>query len=380
MVGDYNCTQSEGTVCSLLQQGAIRSFDEAGVELPATNPTRTRRIDYGLCHHLLWAEEVSRFEQSFSDHALVAYRINADAKRSVFMPPQVRNLSQTETNQVAANFAQVWREQDFQQAVAQNDINLAWTMLSEVAESALMAGEEAEGHRRSLPWEPQPGEQHSHKPTVDGHESESLKLLRRLSAQLRQFKVQPHVGGLKRSLARGFAKLRRIFCDLPFISFEDVDPILEWTDRLIEDLTVQEKEAVLHVWRERTASNPAVATSWVKRKAQEALNAEAQKDDVSKHKGPVHPATLLLQQADAWTTQWTTRGQELDYAKIQSVCLPDAPVQQHVQSLIGVYSLLAAASQMRGKAPGPDRWAAEHFLLCCPRIGGRPFSACGSKS
>ena len=365
IVGDFNCTQNEGEVCNLLQQGAVRSFDEAGVDLPATNPPRTRRIDFGLCHHLLWAEEVSHFDQSFSDHALVAYRVNADARHNVFMPPRVRSLTEIEKDKVAANFARAWSEQAFRQALSQNDTNLAWTMLSDVAEHALVAGEEAEGHPLSLPWEPQSGEHSSHKPTALGHESESLKLLRRLSSQLRQLRVQPHVGGLKRSIARGFAKLRQIFGDLPFISLGEVDPILDWTERLTEDLAVQEKEAVLHVWREKTASNTTVATSWVKRKAQEALNAEALKEDVSKHKGPVHPATLLLQQAEVWAKHWTARGQELDYARIQSAlgCLPEAPAQQHVQPPLSVQSLLAAASKMRGKAPGPDRWAAEHFLL-----------------
>ena len=358
-----------GVICGwgsrVKHQGIVRAFDEAGVDLPATNPTRTRRIDFGLCHHLLWAEEVSQFEQSFSDHAIVAYNVNAEARNKVFMPPRVRSISESERDTVAARFAQVWCEQDFQQALSQNDTNLAWTLLSDMAEYALVTGEETEGHPRSLPWEPQPGEHARHKPNAFGHESESLKLLRRLCAQLRQLRAQPHVGGLKRSIARGFAKLRQIFGDLPFISLEEVDPVLEWTERLTEDLANQEKEAALHIWRERIVSNPAAASSWVKRKAEEALNAEACKEDVSRHNGPVHPATKLLQQAEVWTKHWTARSQELDYAKIQSAleCLPQAQAHQSVQHLLSMHSLLAAAAKMRGKAPGPDRWAAEHFLL-----------------
>ena len=108
-----------------------------------------------------------------------------------------------------------------------------------------------------------------------------------------------------------------------------------------------------------------IASSWVKRKAQEALNAEAPRGDVSKHNGPVRPATLLLQQATAWTKHWTTKGEALDYAKIQSAlgCLPEVPLQQLLPTQLTVRSLLSVSSQMRGKAPGPDRWAAEHFLL-----------------
>ena len=68
------------------------------------SPTRTRRIDYGLCHHLLWAQEVLHFEQSFSDHVFVAYRVNADAKRSVFFPPKVQPLSEGEKTLLLPNF------------------------------------------------------------------------------------------------------------------------------------------------------------------------------------------------------------------------------------------------------------------------------------
>ena len=70
-------------------------------------------------------------------------------------------------------------------------------MLSDVAESALMAGEKAEKTPPQPALEPQPGEQHTQ---TDRHKSESLKLLRRLSAQPREFKVQPHVGGLSVAL------------------------------------------------------------------------------------------------------------------------------------------------------------------------------------
>ena len=365
IVGDYNCTQEEGTVCGLLQQGAVRSFDEAGVNLPATNPLRTRRIDYGLGHHLLWAHEILHFEQSFSDHSLVAYRINAETMRSVFFPPRVQPLPENGKDNVAAKFAQAWRGQGFEQALAQEDTNLAWTMLSDAAELALATGEEAAGHRRSLAWEPQKCEQQSHKPSCNGHESDSLRLLRRISAQLRRLRVQPHVGGLRLSLSKGFAKLRRIFSDLPFISLDDLDPVIEWIERLTEDLSAQEKEAVIHVWRERTVSNPVMASSWVKRKAQEALTAEAPKEDIHKHQGPVHPASLLRQQAEVWSKHWTTAGQRLDYDRIQNAlgCLPDVPALQHMPSQLSVHALIAAASQMKGKAPGPDRWAAEHFLL-----------------
>ena len=78
----------------------------------------------------------------------------------------------------------------------------------------------------------------------------------------------------------------------------------------------------------------------------------------------MHPASLLLQQAEVWTKKWTASDQTLDYARIANAlnCLPQAPALP-LQPQLSVQSLMAAASQMRGKAPGPDRWAAEHFLL-----------------
>ena len=186
-----------------------------------------------------------RVEQSFSDHLLVAYRVNADAKRSVFFPPKVRMLSEREKNKVAAKFAQSWHGHDFAQALEQDDTNLAWTMLSDVAEIALASGEEAEGHRRSLAWEPQQGEQQSHKPTKNGHESDSLRLLRRISAQLRQFKIQPHVGGSLGDLQKCVEFL--MICRSFRWKLDEIDPVIEWIERLIEDLSVQEREAVIHL-------------------------------------------------------------------------------------------------------------------------------------
>ena len=59
----------------------------------------------------------------------------------------------------------------------------------------------------------------------------------------------PSLPRLKLRISRGFAKMRRIFGDLPFISLDEIDPVIEWIERLIEDLSVQEREAVIQIWR-----------------------------------------------------------------------------------------------------------------------------------
>ncbi|CAE7353677.1 gcs-1 [Symbiodinium sp. KB8] len=67
ILGDFNITQTEGSLAAMLATGAIRAADDTGGSMhPNTNPTDTRRIDFAVAHPNLVASHVHTFRPGFS--------------------------------------------------------------------------------------------------------------------------------------------------------------------------------------------------------------------------------------------------------------------------------------------------------------------------
>ena len=73
LLGDFNCTQQEGAVASILSRGGFRAADDSCCVRPDyTNPQNTRRIDFASSHPALAASQVHTFrDQATSDHGIV---------------------------------------------------------------------------------------------------------------------------------------------------------------------------------------------------------------------------------------------------------------------------------------------------------------------
>ena len=73
ILGDFNITQTEGSLAAMLATGTIRAADDTGGSLhPNTNPTNARRIDFAVTHQNLVASHVHTFRlPAVSDHGIV---------------------------------------------------------------------------------------------------------------------------------------------------------------------------------------------------------------------------------------------------------------------------------------------------------------------
>ncbi|CAE6950031.1 pol [Symbiodinium sp. CCMP2592] len=167
--------------------------------------------------------------------------------------------------------------------------------------------------------------------------------------------------GLVRSLDEAGG---RLFADLPFVSLDDIPSVTSWVAGLTEDFALQEKKAAVQQWQDRVCTNEKLSTRWIKRKADEKLQQEAQAPDLAKHAGAVHPAAFLRDQAEVWTKQWTAPERHIDLARVEEAfrCLPDASTLSTGVISLSVETLRASAAAMRNKAAGPDQWTAEQLL------------------
>ena len=209
LIGDYNTTQHSGAVSHAIRQGQVHALDDASLEaqLP-TNPLRTRRIDFGLSHRRLWADDIFNFETCFSDHKVVGYKLAVTLRSEVFRPPKFVAISSCSEECVRSKFEQLWQPQAFCTLLDRQDVDAAWALLSNLAEEAMAA--EPAGARRSEAWQPSRQEARPQVVSSAGHESFTARALRRLVNQLSQLKAKPSdgLGGVSDSLDRSFRTCR----------------------------------------------------------------------------------------------------------------------------------------------------------------------------
>ena len=233
VLGDFNTTQQTGAVNFALRQGHLRALDEASLEAQVpTNPLRTRRIDYGLSHRRLWANDVFNFETCFSDHKVVGYQLDVTLRTEIFRPPKFALLSSCSADSVQSKFEQLWNPDAFNSLLEQQNVDAAWTMLSDLAEQAML--EEQGEIRRSELWQPCRQEARSQVISSAGHESFTVRALRRLVNQLSQLKARPSDPFLRRRIGRGLRQLRSKFQSLPYISLDSIEDVWEWATSLLQ--------------------------------------------------------------------------------------------------------------------------------------------------
>ncbi|CAE7276857.1 PDE9A [Symbiodinium sp. CCMP2592] len=112
--------ESEQAVVQLLCDGELRSLDEADwTQAGPTNPTRTRRIDFGLAHWSIIASAVRQFERpNLSDHACIFYETRCLSRANSFSMPKFRELPATAPEDILSNFGGVWDAAHFENSIA----------------------------------------------------------------------------------------------------------------------------------------------------------------------------------------------------------------------------------------------------------------------
>ena len=202
--------QHAGAVNAALRQGQIHALDEVSAEAQVpTNPRRTRRIDYGLSHRRLWATDVFNFETCFSDHKVVGYQLDVTLRSEIFRPPKFAVIPTCAPSEVQTKFEQIWSPEAFSSLLERQDVDGAWAMLSDTAERALSA--DSGEIRRSDLWNPRQQAAKSQVVSGVGHESLTVRALRRLVNQLSQLRAQPFDRALQRRIGRGLWRIRTMF-------------------------------------------------------------------------------------------------------------------------------------------------------------------------
>ena len=120
-----------------------------------TGPGHKRRIDFGLCSHSIWPSSLFHFS-SIADHLGVAYSFTGNPYSDGCRPPARRPLFEQDCERISSISHWFWNDSNFQTACSKGDVNLAWSLLSDIAETCLAGDEHAlfHGPRRSASWEP----------------------------------------------------------------------------------------------------------------------------------------------------------------------------------------------------------------------------------
>ncbi|CAE7373819.1 unnamed protein product [Symbiodinium natans] len=375
--GDFNATADEGYIVEATASGVVKVLDADFEEaLPFTNPyradlntgekRRTRRIDYAIADRSTLASRVEHFERpELSDHLCVGYDLEVECRRSDYVLPKFHELSLQDEAAIGLNFDAVWDEELFSTYLDADQLDEAWTQLSDVAECSLGADffGWADRSRRSSFWEPVRPRRAEHRCGEHGHESRATQLLRGLLGRLSQLRQQPHDEHLQRAIRRGCGQLRRVVPGFPYIDLCYIDASIDAVSELYNVYSEQERNARLERWRVDTQQQWAKAHTWVKRKAEEAL--KLQGPTVSPDAIPtcVHPASMVAEHAELWHKKWTSSSTSNDASAVRGIL---ASLQQFPLSDLkfdlSPEDLIRATKKMKGKSPGADQWTPEQLL------------------
>ena len=293
----------------------------------------------------------------------MGYKLALTLRSEVYRPPQFAELSAS-AEQACSKFEQVGQPQAFSSLLEAQEVDQAWALLSDCAETAL--AEEPGEVRRSSPWQPKcrnPTKVGAG-PTTQGHVSQTLRVVCKLHNQLGQLCAQPHDRHLQRKTAVSLRNLRARMPDTPYFELDMPEAAFEWCRQLHHQLATQEKQAALDRWRQRLSSNCVATTAWVKRKAEEALQHERASLLPPEAVQTVHPAAFVAREAETWKQKWTAAAHTLDYSAVDAALkvLPEPPVTAPLSLKLDADMLRKAAGSMKTKAAGADQFGAEALL------------------
>ena len=359
LVGDFNLEATEEPLCSALAGGLAYSWDlpfEAEGLLPATRCSG-RRIDFGLgCGQHFPVATAQRW--TFSDHAQVVYEVNMQEPVG-HRPPSFRPLAtEPVTDQ---RWAALWDAETFEASLRADDLDAAWTLLSDSAEQCL-AKADGHGHRRSQPWRPRL-QLHQRSKAAKALQPLLEVQLRRLSRRLWQLRRRPGDVHLR-------SKAGKQLCDLavraPWLSevpFFEAERWCEWLDQRIEEEAAATKHRAIERWRGRMDASETRLTAWIKRreKVWSACSGPLLQPEAVCRRTAVHPVAEVAQASEEWMQRWGSCSASGDLAGVLAT-RARLPVLSFDFEFTGE-DLLRSAKSMLHKAEGPD--PASGWVLEC---------------
>ena len=367
-LGDWNTTEEESALFSVIAAGQMIPLDDGDrSDLQPTNPTRTRRIDFGLSTSHIRATEVRHHDRDdLSDHLCVAYTLDLEARRQCATLPCFPRLEQTDLKSINETFVANWREENFQVHLENKDVDQALNVLCRTAETCLSMPGPASPSDISRADEWIPAKRNTSQPhvTADGHASPSLCILRKLVAQLRQLKAQPFDEHLRKAVRRRCGDLRRRLPHTPFLNLDDLEESIRAADGLQQSLADQEKKAHIERWKQVTRQDDNTATAWVRNWADRRILLDTPPCELEKAPTDIHPASIIRAQTSVWMSKWTCHSNDTAEQALHEILQTvPRPQQGFVETQISGDELYAAVKKIARKAAGPDRWSGELLHL-----------------
>ncbi|CAE7739875.1 unnamed protein product [Symbiodinium sp. CCMP2592] len=360
LLGDYNVALDEAPAAwELAARADVRSLDEAFLEygpLPATSPSRLRRIDFGLASRQLSAEALHTFE-TIADHRGTAYDMRFAGPRGFSGPPRA---SLTAADVSPSCWEEVWRTRaaSFQAALT-TDVEEAWTILSSAAEQA-MAGpaQRFNGCARHSTWRPH-RERDVHKAAA-GAESLLLTRMRRLQRRLAHLRRVQHDAQLRRNIVADLGLLGHTFPELLEFRHGGELGAVRLVDSLVAALEKESLESAVAAWRQGIDFNYKAQCAWVKRRSGLEKELEnAGEVDPLLSRVAIHPTRVIAEAEEQWLPRWSRRQGRCHAAVATALSsLPELPRANLELSFTGA-ELFAIGKTMCGKAGGPDGWTAD---------------------
>mmetsp|Transcript_42212 Transcript_42212/g.100601 ORF Transcript_42212/g.100601 Transcript_42212/m.100601 type:complete len:1314 (+) Transcript_42212:1316-5257(+) len=362
LLGDFNVALDEAHAASELAGRAdVRSLDEAFLEygpLPATSPSRLRRIDFGLASRQLSAEALYTFE-GIADHRGTAYDMRFAGPRG-FSGPSRSPLNAADVS--PSRWDAVWRPFDASfKAALDTDVEEAWSILSSAAEEALAGPTfHSPGCARHSTWRPR-CERDVHK-AADGTESLLLTRMRRLQRRLAHMRRVPQDVQLRRNICGDLGHLGSSFPELLEFMHGGELGAVRLVDSLVAALEKDAQESAVAAWRQGVDFNFKAQCAWVKRRSSLEKEIEAAGGvDPLLPRVAIHPMRVIADAEAQWLPRWTRRrGRKQGAVESALSALPELPMSTIELSFTGA-ELFAIAKGMCGKAGGPDGWTADQW-------------------
>ena len=350
-IGDWNCTPEEQPVSNVLRNGQLHLADDiAGAEVAAI-PTRAggRHIDFAL--YSVGLVPCARSQaRGLADHDLVMYEFAVSDIEPFFRVQRPLRLA-AESPVKDEVWSQSFPDKQFEEMLSCFDVQQAWNLLSDCAESVL---------------QPQPGRKRSKIPSPT-------------QCCLAPTKVERVQSVLERRARRTLRRLcemqkpcspwclvRKIRCDLVYLQkhfpelseLHELDPCMqEALKRCIQQEVAASQEARLKAWRKRMNEDEASLIRWVKGADQSSSFATADPQV------PVHPQSKADFFADFWSKIWCPpNGVPIpDLTPFLDWVPPDGFACPAID--ISAQNLICQAKRAVGKASGPDGWSGHEWSL-----------------
>ncbi|CAE7202460.1 unnamed protein product, partial [Symbiodinium sp. KB8] len=364
LLGDFNLDPHDWAMSQAISRGLAWHWDEPFVNCPATRESG-RRLDYALGTGRIFPTAVHH-TWTFSDHAMVGYDVD------LFSPPGCAGPTRFPLRREAVEDS-VWLTHWgdgalFRQLLEDAQVDQAWTLLSDCAEAVLRVdgGDSSRAFRpRSSPWRPVAARPVSK--AAEGVESLLAVQLRRLHRRLCHLRCHPGEGQLRAVVMRQLRQLASKVPELAALRGAAPEAGVELVSGLVAELETSSRDQALHTWRKRMREEPGLARAWVKRRARAESDLKRPIPPVGSvtARQSIHPTAVVSDAEKQWMEKWGRLPSSGGCAAVRNLLasVPDQPSLDDWMPDLSASNLLRIAKTMVGKAPGPDNWRVEEWIL-----------------